>query len=75
MPIVLHVLFIILGGHNDLFPNLPFVPGEINPRRGPGLPRPRFDPYGPLPDINQMPGPSRRGRRLGPSGGFPPGFL
>lgn len=65
----------ISGGHNDLYPNLPFIPGGINPSPGPGLPRPRFDPYGPLPDINQMPGPSRRGRRPGPSGSFPPGFL
>lgn len=67
--------FLISGGHNDLFPNLPFIPGGINITPGTGLPRPRFDPYGPLPDINQMPGPHRRGRRPGPSGGFPPGFL
>ncbi|KAJ7376533.1 F-box only protein 7 [Desmophyllum pertusum] len=69
----------IIGGQSDLFPNLPFMPGGINPthgiRPGPGLPRPRFDPFGPLPDINQMPGPSRRGRRSDPSRNFPPGFL
>ncbi|KAL9960657.1 hypothetical protein ACROYT_G034143 [Oculina patagonica] len=69
----------IIGGHSDLFPNLPFIPGGINPTPGaapgPGLPRPRFDPFGPLPDINQMPGPSRRGRRSDPSGNFRPGFL
>lgn len=55
------------------------MPGGINPTPGvapgPGLPRPRFDPFGPLPDINQMPGPSRRGRRSDPSGNFRFGFL
>jgi len=70
----------IIGGHSDLFPTLPFMPGGFNPTPGippgPGLlPRPRFDPFGPLPDINQMPGPSRRGRRPGRPGNFPPGFL
>ena len=71
---------LISGGHSDLFPTLPFMPGGFNPTPGippgPGLlPRPRFDPFGPLPDINQMPGPSRRGRRPGRPGNFPPGFL
>lgn len=73
----------MLGGHNDLFPNLPFMPGGINPTPGvspgTGLPQPRFDPFGPLPDINQNPGPSRQGRhprrRPNPSFGYPPGFL
>lgn len=73
----------IIGGHRDLFPNLPFMPGGINPTPGispgTGFPRPRFDPFGPLPDINQNPGPSRRGRHpdrhFNPSRGFPPGFL
>lgn len=74
---------LISGGHSDLFPNLPFMPGGFHPTPGlppgvrphPGLPRPRFDPFGPLPDMNHIPGPSRRGRRSGPPGGFPPGFL
>lgn len=67
------------GGHSDLYPNLPFMPGGINPMPGaapaPGMPRPRFDPFGPLPDMNQMPGPSRRGRRSGRHPNFPPSFF
>lgn len=55
------------------------MPGGINPMPGaapvPGMLRPRFDPFGPLPDMNQMPGPSRRGRRSGPHPNFPPSFF
>lgn len=73
----------IIGGHGDLFPNLPFIPGGFNPapgfppgvRPGVGLPRPRFDPFGPLPDMNHIPGPPRRGPHPAPRGSFPPGFL
>lgn len=69
----------IIGGHSDLYPNLPFMPGGINPMPGaapaPGMLRPRFDPFGPLPDMNQMPGPSRRGRRSGRHPNFPPSFF
>lgn len=55
------------------------MPGGINPMPGaapaPGIPRPRFDPFGPLPDMNQMPGPSRRERRSGRHPNFPPSFF
>lgn len=72
-------LLLFSGGHSDLYPNLPFMPGGINPMPGaapaPGMLRPRFDPFGPLPDMNQMPGPSRRGRRSGPHPNFPPSFF
>lgn len=60
-----------------MFPNVPFMPGGINPGTLPtpgNLPRPRFDPFGPLPDMDINPGPNRRrpGRGRG-RGGFPPG--
>lgn len=69
----------IIGGHGDLFPNLPFRPGGFNPvpglPPGAGMPRPRFDPFGPLPGMHPIPGPPRRGPHPGPQGSFPPNFL
>lgn len=54
----------MIGGNSDLYPNVPFMPGGFQPHIGPGIrpgrmPRPRFDPFGPLPDQDVIPGPGR----------------
>ncbi|XP_067684860.1 F-box only protein 7-like [Haliotis asinina] len=64
----------ILGGDYDLNPQFQGVPDPLG-RRGrnplqPLLPQPRFDPFGPLPDHNILPGPGRGRRGGGGRGGL-----
>ncbi|EDO36247.1 predicted protein [Nematostella vectensis] len=69
----------IIGGRSDVYPNLPFMPGGFHQpghAPGPGM-HPRFDPFGPVPEMDLFPGRHPRGpgrgRGRGPFGGNPPG--